>query len=107
MGLVTPSFGDPMRTSLIRTAIVALCLGTSAALILVAAGKPAAAQTRQATMAPPGTFELSPLARGGWVVLDTRTGAMELWTPQQRGFEVHQLGFAEPHARLRVVYTVH
>lgn len=77
-----------------------------AAVVAVAAsawvvGHPSSAQAQaHADDGTPPRYQLSVLESAAqprqaqWVILDTRTGAMELWLPGNGGFDVTRLQFA-------------
>lgn len=96
-----------MSRTIRRVAALAFAIAISAALLVLAPGEPAAAQGQTAPASVRGAFEVTPLAGGGWIVHDTRSGAMERWTPQPRGFEVHEVGFGVRTGRVRTVYTMY
>jgi hypothetical protein len=72
---------------------VAVCAGTLAVWLLA---RPAGAHAQGGpAVANGGHYQLSALASGGWIVLDTQTGTFEYWTysPQGPAYRVQRADF--------------
>lgn len=104
-------------TRLIRTSLTFLAaIMFSAALLTLRPGSTARAHAageqvegpvdpRFSFQAAPDRFQVVAVGAGAWVVLDSRTGTMERWSPDQYGFVVHRLSFNGAAGATRRVHT--
>jgi hypothetical protein len=85
------------RMARVATAVALVTVATSVWVV----GRPTSAEAQaHSDDGTPPRYQLSVLESASqprqpqWVVLDTRTGAMELWLPANGGFDVTRLQFA-------------